>query len=202
MINDQNIAGSLSGREQQIFLRNRLREIVIGKSMNFAPADKPFILTSGLTSSYYINGKRTTADPEGLFCLSRLIYEKIKETQVEAIGGPTMGADPIAGAVTLFSQIMGNPIPLFIVRKESKKHGTQSQIEGCDITNKKVVIVEDVITTGGSVLKAIEAVKACNAEVLEIIALVDREQGGVKAFDEAGISYNPIFSISELLPQT
>jgi orotate phosphoribosyltransferase len=153
-----------------------------------------------MKSHYYINGKKTCCDPDGLYNLSRLILERIKPYKPDAIGGPTLGADPIVGAVTALSHIIGPTTPWFIVRKEPKGHGTQSQIEGADIAGKRVVIVEDVITTGGSVLKAIEVVQSLGCEVLDVIAIVDREQGGVEAFEKANISYSPIFTISELLP--
>ena len=180
-------------------IRSRLLEIVKEKSLKLAPPDQPFVLSSGLTSTYYINGKKTTGDPEGLFCLARLIFEAIKDASVEAVGGPTLGADPIVGAVSLLSHLTGQPIPLFIVRKEAKKHGTRELVEGPDIAGKKVAIVEDVVTTGSSVFKAIDAVRELGCEVVKVIVLVDREQGGREAFAAAGIPYFPIFTISELL---
>ncbi len=186
--------------EDRTRLRTRLMEIIKEKSLKIAPPDKPFILTSGQESTYYINGKKTTADPEGLYCLARLILESIKEKKIDAVGGPTLGADPIVGAIAVMSHLMERPIPLFIVRKESKKHGTQDQIEGADIQGKRVVIIEDVITTGGSVFKAIEAVQQGGATIIDIIAIVDREQGGKEAFAERNIPYHPIFTISEILP--
>ncbi|RJP24624.1 MAG: orotate phosphoribosyltransferase [Candidatus Omnitrophota bacterium] len=202
MTNDSTFSTNPAKEELLHALRQRLREIIIEKSLKFAPPDQPFILTSGLSSTYYINGKKTTADPEGLYCLAQFIFESVKETEIEAIGGPTLGADPIVGAVAALSQIMEQPIPLFIVRKEAKKHGTQSQIEGADIAGKKVVLVEDVITTGGSVFKAVEAVKSAGAEILDVLAIVDREQGGREAFAQAGLPYHPIFTISELMPDS
>lgn len=182
-------------------LRSRLMEILIEKSIKIAPPDQPFILTSGLTSTYYINGKKTCADPEGLFCLSRLILEKIRHTPAEAVGGPTLGADPIVGGVAALSHLMGHPLPLFIVRKEAKGHGMKQMVEGADIEGKKVVLVEDVVTTGGSLFKAVDVVKSLGCEILDVICIVDREQGGGEAFAQAGIPYSPIFTISELLPE-
>ncbi len=181
-------------------LKNRLKEILLQNSIQIAPENQPFTLASGKKSHYYINGKLTTADPEGLFCLSRIIFEQIKENQAQAIGGPTMGADPIVSGVTVLSHLYGQPIPLFIVRKEPKGHGTQSQVEGVNVEGKKVVLVEDVITTGGSLFKAVEVVKALGGEIVEVLCIVDRMQGGREAFENVGLPYSPIFTISELLP--
>ncbi len=181
-------------------MRERLARVIMEKSIKIAPPGQPFLLTSGLKSNYYINGKLTTGDPEGLFCAARLILDEAWKNGAETVGGPTLGADAMVGAVSALSLVMGYPLSLFLVRKEAKKHGTQDQIEGPDITGKKVLLVEDVITTGGSVLRAAEAVQAQGGSIVKLIALVDREQGGKEAFAKAGIPYSPIFSISELLP--
>lgn len=181
-------------------LRARLAEIIKEKSIKIAPPGEPFILTSGQKSNYYINGKLTAGDPEGLYCIARLILEEAQKLGAEAVGGPTLGADPIVGAIAALSYLAGTPMPLFIVRKEAKQHGARQQVEGSDISGKKVVMVEDVITTGGSVFKAINVVKELGCKILNVVCLVDREQGGREAFAEAGIPYQPLFSISELLP--
>jgi len=186
--------------EEAVVIRDNLREIIKEKSLKLAPPDKPFILTSGKTSTYYIDGKKTTCDPNGLFCLSMLILENIRNDRIEAVGGPTLGADPMVSGASLLSYLLGRPIPLFIVRKEAKKHGTQSLIEGAEISGKRVAVVEDVITTGGSALRAIDAIRAEGGEIVKMIALVDREQGGREAFEKAGVAYAPLFTISELLP--
>ncbi|MFB3784787.1 MAG: orotate phosphoribosyltransferase [bacterium] len=181
-------------------IRERLSRVIVEKSIKIAPPGQPFLLTSGLKSNYYINGKLTTGDPEGLFCAARLILDAAWKSGAEAVGGPTLGADAMVGAVAALSLVMGYPLSLFIVRKEAKKHGTQDLIEGPAIAGRKVLLVEDVITTGGSVLRAAEAVQAQGGSIIRLIALVDREQGGKEAFEKAGIPYAPIFSISELLP--
>ncbi len=181
-------------------IRSRLADIIREKSIKLAPPGQPFILTSGQTSNYYINGKLTAGDPEGVFYIARLILDEAQQCGAEAVGGPTLGADPIVGAIAALSFLAGNPIPLFIVRKEAKAHGARQQVEGPSIDGKKVIIVEDVITTGGSVFKAIDVVKEMNAKILKVICLVDREQGGREAFEKAGILYQPLFYISELLP--
>jgi len=181
-------------------IRERLAYIIKEKSIQIAPPGQPFLLNSGLKSNYYINGKLATSDPEGLFCAARLILEEVLKCGVEAVGGPTLGADALVSGVAVLSLLLGCPTPLFIVRKEAKKHGTMSLIEGPEITGKKVLLVEDVITTGGSVLRAAAAVRAQGGSIVKLVALVDREQGGKAAFEKAEIPYSPIFSIRELLP--
>lgn len=180
--------------------RGRLLELLREKSLKLAPPGKPFTLASGKTSNHYIDGKKTTCDPEGLYRLSRLLLDICAESGAEIIGGPTMGADPIAGGVSALSFALGHPVPMFLVRKEAKRHGTQSRIEGVDVNGRRAIIVEDVITTGGSVLTAIESVREAGSEVLRVVSVVDREQGGRVAFREAGLAYEPLFSIQEILP--
>ena len=181
-------------------IRSRLAEIIKEKSIKIAPKDEPFILASGKKSNYYINGKLTAGDAEGVYCIARLLLEEARKLGVEAIGGPTLGADPIVGAISAVSYIMGHPLPLFIVRKEAKQHGAKKMVEGPDISGKKVMMIEDVITTGGSVIKAINAVRDMGCEILQTTCLVDREQGGKEAFEKENIPYAPLFFISELLP--
>lgn len=186
--------------EQMQNIKERLFCILKEKSFKLAPPDQPFILTSGLTSPYYMDGKQTTSDAEGLYCLAMVILHRIQSIKVDAVGGPVIGADPVVGAVSALSHLAGFPLPLFLVRKEAKAHGTQNLIDGVSVAGKRVVIVEDVITTGGSVVKAVKAVQDAGAEVLEVTCIVDREQGGREAFAAMGIDYAPIFSINEFLP--
>ena len=154
-------------------------------------------LASGKKSNYYIDGKQVTLDPQGLFVTAKLILSLLQGTQADAIGGPTLGADPIAAAVALLSSQTGRPLKAFIVRKEAKKHGMQKMIEGPKITaGDKVVIIEDVVTTGGSVLKAIEEVENLKARVIKIICLVDRNEGAAETL--ARYQYSPIFTLKDL----
>lgn len=180
--------------------KTRLFEILKEKSFKLAPPDQPFILTSGLTSPYYMDGKQTTSDAEGLYCLAAYILHKTHSLHVDAVGGPVIGADPIVGAVSALSHLAGCPVPLFLVRKEAKSHGTKNLIDGTSVEGKTVLVVEDVITTGGSVLKAVKALLDVGANVKQVISIVDREQGGRKIFADLGIDYAPIFSINEFLP--
>ncbi len=156
-----------------------------------------FTLASGKKATFYLDGKQVTLDPQGLFLISKIILVMLHGHKVDAIGGPTLGADPIAAAVSVLSSQSGRPIKAFIVRKESKKHGTQKMIEGPSLQKgDHVVMVEDVITTGGSVLKAIQEVEAVGAKVVKTICLVDRNEGATKTLEPYG--YFPIFTLEDL----
>lgn len=154
------------------------------------------ILASGKKSNYYFDGKQVTLDPQGLFLVGKVILSMLHGHHVDAIGGPTLGADPMAAAVSLLSSQTGKPIKAFIVRKEAKAHGMQKMIEGpMLLEGDRAVIVEDVITTGGSVLKAIQEVEKLGVKIEKVICLVDRNEGGedtLKAYP-----YTPIFSIKD-----
>lgn len=153
-------------------------------------------LASGKKSNFYFDGKQVTLDAEGSLVVGKLILALIAGLKVDAVGGPTLGADPMATAVSLLSSHTGHPIKAFIVRKEAKKHGLQKMIEGPALKpGDRVVMVEDVITTGGSVLKAIEEVEKLGAKVVRTICLVDRGEGAEKIL--GAYHYAPIFSIKD-----
>lgn len=154
-------------------------------------------LASGKEVDFYIDGKQVTLDAQGLFLTGKVILSMLHGVKCDAIGGPTLGADPIAAAVSLLSSQSGKPLSAFIVRKEAKGHGMQRNIEGPEIKEgDKVIMVEDVITTGGSVLKAIEEVEKQKAQVVKVICLVDRNAGAKEALEAYG--YTPIFDVDEL----
>ncbi len=149
-----------------------------------------FTLSSGQKSTYYIDGKRTTLDPEGAYLIGREIFNLIKDLRVDAVGGPSIGADPMAAAVSIASFELGQPIPAFIVRESKKEHGTRQQIFGKELAaGDRVVILDDVITTGGSILKAIEAVEGVGCKVVRIMTLLDRHQGGSQVLKERGYDF-------------
>jgi len=155
-------------------------------------------LASGKSTDIYIDGKLITLDPQGIFLTARVILSMLHGVQAEAIGGPTLGADPIAAAVALLSSQTGRPLKAFIVRKASKSHGTEKMIEGPALKpGDRVVMVEDVITTGGSVLDAIQEVEKKKAQVIKVICLVDREAGAGEKLDR--YSYSPIFTLKEVI---
>jgi orotate phosphoribosyltransferase len=156
-------------------MKNRLMEIILEKSFQYA--DEPiFKLVSGGVSNFYFNCKPAMLDPEGKELIGRLIFSKIRDLQVAGIGGLELGSVPISSAVSLISHLEGQPIKEFIVRKEKKEHGIPAKVEGELAAGEKVVVVDDVITTGGSTIKAIEAVEKLGLEVSKVIVLVDREE--------------------------
>ncbi len=154
-------------------------------------------LASGKISQYYIDGKQVTLDAQGLFLAAKIILQLAQAVRATAVGGPTLGADPLAAAVSLLSSQSGAPLKAFIVRKAAKEHGTQKMIEGPNLSaGDKIVMLEDVITTGGSVLKAIKEVEATGAKVVKTICLVDRNEGAAEIL--ANYNYSPIFTLREL----
>lgn len=156
-----------------------------------------FTLASGRTSNFYVNGKMVTLHPEGLALACELLLDALNP-EVDAIGGLTMGADPIIGGVTALSWGRGRPVAGFMVRKEPKGHGTQSLIEGPLQAGQKVCIVEDTTTTGGSLLMAIRAAEAAGAMVVQCITLVDRQEGGFEALAAEGFTLERLITLDEI----
>lgn len=156
-------------------MKNRLLEIILEKSFQYA--EEPiFKLVSGGVSNFYFNCKPTMLDPEGKELIGRLIFAKIRDLEVSGIGGLELGSVPISSAVSLISQLEGKPIKEFIVRKEKKDHGIPAKMEGEFTPGENVVVVDDVITTGGSTIKAIETVENLGLRVAKVVVLVDREE--------------------------
>ncbi len=157
------------------------------------------VLTSGRTSSYYIDAKMTTLDPRGASLTARLILEVLKSYDIDAIGGFTLGADPIVSAVAAMSAETERPLPAFIVRKEPKKHGERKMIEGPFKSGWKVAVVDDVVTTGGSTFKACKAVEEEGGEVVLTLALVDRLEGGRENLEKNGYTFVSLLTRDDLL---
>jgi len=156
------------------------------------------VLASGKRSTFYINGKEVTLHPEGLWLLARLMLHELRRwPNVTAVGGLTLGADPMAAAICALSYETGQNLSAFLVRKEPKGHGTGSRIEGRIEPGQQVVILEDTITTGGSARKAIEAVRAVGGEVVAVLALADREDPEADAF-RAEFEVHSLVSLREL----
>ena len=176
--------------------KKRLKEILLEKSI----LKGDFTLASGKKSTYYIDARLTTLDAEGVNLIGKIFLDEIeKDTSINVVGGPTMGADPIVGSVLAISQERGNPLPGFLVRKEEKDHGTGKLIEGNLKEGDVAAMFEDVVTTGGSVIKAINAVRESGAEVKRLFVIVDREEGAMSKFEDMGVQFFSIFKISELL---
>lgn len=157
-----------------------------------------FTLSSGKTSKYYLDARVITLNPEGAYLTASIILEMIKGLGVDAIGGPTLGADPIVGAIAALSHIQKNPIKTFIVRKAAKEHGALRQIEGPALKEKeRVVIVDDVATTGKALIEAKNALEKNGVVVEKAIVIVDRCEGARKNLAGAGIKLESIFSIED-----
>ena len=150
----------------------------------------------------YIDARLTTMSPEGLSLIGPLGLNRLKALHwaPDAIGGLTLGADPIAYAISYASALDRVPVRAFTVRKEAKTHGTEQLIEGPFRPADRVVVVEDVITTGGSALRAIEAVRAHGGYIVGVLGLLDREEGGRERLEEAGTAVTILVNISDLLP--
>jgi len=179
-------------------IKDELIEILIKRSVKIS--DKPqFKLASGKMSTIYIDCKKTTCNARGKVLIGNLIYEKIADLNIDAIGGLTLGADPIANAVSYTSETKGNPISSFIVRKEAKKHGLKKTIEGDVQEGDKVIIVEDVITTGSSTIQAIEKSREFGLQIEKVIALVDRQEGGKEKIESTGVACEGMITKTELV---
>lgn len=171
----------------------RLRELVLEKSVKYGY----FTLASGKETTYYFDGRLTTLWPEGAYLVGKLMFDLIRDAGIDAIGGPTLGADPIATAVSIASYIEGHPIPAFIVRKQAKQHGAQRHVEGHLPEKGSVAIVDDVVTTGGSLLRAIEVVETAGCRVSQVIVILDRNQGGADEIKRRGYAFAALLSADE-----
>jgi len=176
--------------------RDRLRQMLLDRSMRFGE----FVLSSGVTSNYYIDVRKTSLHPDGLKLISELFFEVLMADDVTAVGGLTLGADPLVAGVMLHAARAGRPLEGFLVRRTTKDHGLRGQVEGNLAGHKRVAILDDVITSGESALIAAEAAESYRAEVVRVLAVVDREQGASQIFQQRGYPFTALFSIGELLP--
>ena len=176
--------------------RDRLRQMLLDRSMRFGE----FVLSSGATSNYYIDVRKTSLHPDGLRMIAKMFWEVLQADQVTAIGGLTMGADPLVTGLMLYSAERGRPLEGFLVRRTNKDHGTRGQVEGNLAGHKRVAILDDVITSGESSIIAAEAAESYKAEVVRVLAVVDRAQGAGQIFQQRGYPFTALFSIGELLP--
>ena len=179
--------------------RARLLEIIRRRSFGRGEVT----LASGRKSDFYFNLKPTKMDPEGATLLAELTYEALKDEGFDYIGGLEMGAVPLAGAIAQISWIKGHPIAAFFVRKKPKEHGAKLAIEGLTrdetLAGKRIVVVEDVTTTGGSAMKAVETLREAGANVSLVFTMVDREEGAAETFAAAGLPFRALYKAREFL---
>ncbi len=175
-----------------------VRQYLLDLFCQLAYTEGDFVLSSGQRSSYYINGKQVTLHPQGALATGRLILSMLP-LDTQAVAGLTLGADPIVTAVSVVSAYEDRSLPALIIRKEAKGHGTRAYIEGPVLpAGAKVVVLEDVVTTGQSAMKAVERLAQAGYEVEQVIALVDREQGGAELYREAALKFQAVFSIRDI----
>lgn len=173
-------------------IKKELLKILKKKSVIFGD----ITLASGKKSSYYVDAKMTSLDRDGVVLCAKLFASQLKG--VKYVGGPTIGCDPFIGAILYECKIRKIPVCGFLVRKQTKDHGTQKLVEGHIKKGAKVALLEDVITTGGSVYEAIKTVENSGAKVVKVLTLVDREQGGKEFLEGKGYPVCAIFKKSDL----
>ena len=180
-------------------MRNRLLELILEYAFQFSETPV-FKLAHGGTSQFYFNCKRITLDPEGQYLVGNLVFEAIKDFEISAIGGLTLGADPIANATAYSSWLRGRPIQSFIVRKTSKDHGVIAAIEGKVTAGDRVVVVDDVVTTGGSTLQAISACRQAGLDIVGVLTLIDRqEMNGRENIEKQIPNFKALFTRDEVM---
>jgi orotate phosphoribosyltransferase len=174
--------------------RERLLELLKSKSLEV----RPVTLSSGRSSDYYMDCKRVTLSPEGAYLTAGLMLEIIRP-DVLAVGGLTLGADPIVSSISVLSHIQGKGLAALIVRKEPKKHGTMSYVEGPALASgAKVAVVEDVVTSGASLLKAIDRIAAAGYQPVQALTILDRQEGGREAIEIRGFKLQALFTREDL----
>lgn len=178
------------------YLRDTLKDLLLTRSVQRGA----FVLASGRHSSFYIDARLTTMSGDGLAVIGGLGLDRFaaRGWRPRAVGGLTLGADPIAYALALTARRRGQLLDAFTVRKQAKDHGTGKRIEGCFRTGYPVVVVEDVLTTGSSALDAVRAVETEGGQILGVMAVVDRQEGGREAIERAGYLVETFLSATDL----
>jgi len=178
-----------------------LRQKLLALFADVAYQEGEFTLSSGQTSPYYINGKQVTLHAWGGLAVGRLLLDQVPEEAI-AVAGLTLGADPLVTATSVVAAYEGRSLTALIIRKEAKGHGTQAYIEGPTLPpGSSVVVLEDVVTTGQSAMKAVERLQAAGYRVPLILALVDRHQGGAELYQAQGVAFRTLFSIQDIQTQ-
>ena len=179
----------------------RLAELLKRDAVKVAPPGESFTLASGKPSGWFCNGKEVTLRSEGLFLVAKLMLRALRDCEVEAVGGVSIGADPMIGAIVALSATRVRPLQGFIVRKEAKDHGLGDRIAGPSLAQiTRVAMIEDVTTTGGSTLGTIETLRAAcpHVEVVQVLTIVDREEGAAAAYAAAGIPFAALLTKTDL----
>jgi orotate phosphoribosyltransferase len=179
-------------------MKERLGEIILERSFKYSET-QPFTLASGRLSNYYFNCKPTTLDPEAMNLIGEIIFDMVKDSDITAAGGLTLGADPIANALSVISYQKGKPVKSFIVRKDVKDHGTKSAVEGNVQAGEKVLIIDDVITTGASTITAIEQARKADLIIEGVITMIDREEGGRENIEKYVTNIRSILTRTEVM---
>jgi len=177
-------------------VKTRLKKILMTLSVM---TDREFTLASGRKSNFYVDARITTLHPEGAYLIGKIFFKMLEGIKIDSIGGYSIGADPIVSSVSVNSFIEENPIPAFIIRKQEKAYGTRKIIEGNFKKGDRVVIFDDVITSGGSILKGAKEVENAGGSVIAVMAVIDREEGGREIIETAGYPFSSIFTKSDLL---
>lgn len=180
-------------------MTNDVRDALLQQIKDKAVVHGKVTLSSGLEADYYVDLRRVTLDGEAAPLVGQVLLDLTKDLEFDAVGGLTMGADPVAGAMLHASAARGERLDAFVVRKAAKAHGMQRRVEGPDIKGRRVLVVEDTSTTGGSPLEAVQAVREAGAEVVGVATIVDRATGAAEKITEgAGVPYLFAFSKDEL----
>ena len=183
---------------KQDMMKQELIDILCRKSFKYSEVPS-FKLVSGRLSRFYVNCKPTSLSARGMYLAGHLIFDKIKDSRVSAVGGLTFGADPLAVAAAFASEINGQPLNAFSIRKTKKDHGIVRWIEGDIQPGQRVAIIDDVATTGGSTIKAIERARREDLEVINSVILVDRQEGGLDNIQKHVADVSRIITRDELM---
>jgi orotate phosphoribosyltransferase len=174
--------------------REQLLEQILGKAV----VHERVTLSSGREADYYVDLRRITLDADAAPLVGEVMLDLVADLSVEAVGGLTLGADPVATAMLHAASRRGRRLDAFVVRKEGKAHGLQRRIEGPDVGGRPVLAVEDTSTTGGSVLTAVEALRSAGAHVVAVAVIVDRDTGAREAVEAEGLPYLSAYGVGEL----
>jgi orotate phosphoribosyltransferase len=175
--------------------RARLRELIREHSLRFGS----FVLASGGKSHFYLDLRKTVTHPEGAYLVGTLLLDRLQKDRPDAAGGPSLGADPLAGALAALSHLHGEPLPTFIVRSTAKSHGMAREIEGHLHEGDRVVLLDDVITRGRSLVRAARLVRDHGARVIKVLTLLDRQSGGPEALAREDLSHESLFVLADIM---